>query len=378
MINFPPADWAGRGGTRVRALLLLGVLALSLPVAALQPGDVLLIANRTSPTSRSIAEYYARQRGLAPAQILYLECTPDEEIPRDVYRRDIAAPVARYLRQKGWVEKVLVLVTTLGVPLKIRGTLGQGAEAASVDSELTLLYSELHGAPPAAPAGSVPNPYYNAREAFRHPKYPLYLVTRLAGYTFADVRAAIDRAGRARNTGVVVLDQKGMDLNDGNFWLKQAANRLPPGRVLLEDTSAVVRHARSVIGYASWGSNDDNHTMRDPGFEFLPGALVTEFVSTDGRTFFEPPAAWQTGSWKEPLHFHGGSPQSLSADYLRQGATGVSGHVYEPFLHLTPHPEVLFPAYLQGLTLAESFWSAIPSLSWMNIVVGDPLCRLRP
>ena len=31
---------------------------------------------------------------------------------------------------------------------------------------------------------------------------------------------------------------------------------------------------------------------------------------------------------------------------------------------------------LRGWTLAESFWTAIPAVSWMNIVVGDPLCKL--
>ncbi len=43
------------------------------------------------------------------------------------------------------MEKVLYIVTTYGVPLRIQGSGGELAEQASVDSELTLLYSELHG-----------------------------------------------------------------------------------------------------------------------------------------------------------------------------------------------------------------------------------------
>jgi tetratricopeptide (TPR) repeat protein len=38
-------------------------------------------------------------------------------------------------------------------------------------------------------------------------------------------------------------------------------------------------------------------------------------------------------------------------------------------------PDILFPAYLAGFNLAESFYLALPSLSWHAIVVGDPLCR---
>jgi hypothetical protein len=37
----------------------------------------------------------------------------------------------------------------------------------------------------------------------------------------------------------------------------------------------------------------------------------------------------------------------------------------------------LFPAYFHGRNLAESYSVAIPGLSWQNIVVGDPLCRLK-
>ena len=54
------------------------------------------------------------------------------------------------------------------------------------------------------------------------------------------------------------------------------------------------------------------------------------------------------------------------------------GHVYEPFLEYSPRPDYLFPAYLNGRNLAESYYLSIPAVSWMNIVVGDPLCRLRP
>jgi tetratricopeptide (TPR) repeat protein len=48
--------------------------------------------------------------------------------------------------------------------------------------------------------------------------------------------------------------------------------------------------------------------------------------------------------------------------------------VNEPYLDATIRPQILFPAYVSGFTLAESFYLAMPYLSWQTIVVGDPLC----
>ncbi|MGC4052609.1 MAG: TIGR03790 family protein [Paludibaculum sp.] len=346
--------------------------------AGLTPSDVLVLGNRNSALSRSIAEYYARQRHIPADQVLFLDMPVVEEISRGEFNSRIAAPLGDFLRKKNWIDRILAIVTTSDVPLKIEGSLGTKGTAASVDSELATLYVDLRSVPHELP-GPIQNPFYGSGRPIAHPEFPLYLVTRLTGYSFQDVRAIIDRAQMARNQGIVVLDQRAPGVDIGDNWLARAANRLPKERALLEGTEKVVYGAKFVIGYASWGSNDRNRHERDVRFQYLPGAIVTEFVSTDGRTFREPPATWVPGgAWKNRAEHWANSPQTMSADFLRQGATGVSGHVYEPFLEQTPHPELLFPAYLAGRSLAESFWSAIPGLSWMNIVVGDPLCRLAP
>ena len=63
----------------------------------------------------------------------------------------------------------------------------------------------------------------------------------------------------------------------------------------------------------------------------------------------------------------------MIADYIHEGVTGISGYVYEPYLQACERPQILFPAYVQGLNLAESFYLAMPYLSWQTVVVGDPL-----
>ena len=57
-------------------------------------------------------------------------------------------------------EKILYIVTTLGLPLRVSGTVdGPGADGAAVDSELTLLYSEMKGQQHGL-NGIVNNPFY--------------------------------------------------------------------------------------------------------------------------------------------------------------------------------------------------------------------------
>jgi uncharacterized protein (TIGR03790 family) len=113
--------------------------------------------------------------------------------------------------------------------------------------------------------------------------------------------------------------------------------------------------------------------------QWLPGAIATEFVSTDARTFRQPPDSWKIGDWTDDRRtWYAGGPQSLTGDYIHEGASGASGQVDEPFLAFCPRPEFILPAYSSGRTLAESFYMGIPGLSWMNVVIGDPLMRLRP
>lgn len=380
-IELKPARESRPGGPapliRVTVLILLSLTAAY--GADDETARVLLVVNDSSRLSRDIGAYYARARNIPAAQICRIRTSTEEEITRTAFEKEIEAPIASLLRSRNWVDRIHYIVTTGGVPLKINGTLGFSGTAASVDSELAALYARLTSQPNGA-AGSLPNPYFRSREPFSHPAYPMYLVTRLAGFTLADVRAMIDRSQRPRNRGIVVIDMLGGDFSDGELWLKQTANRLPSNRVALDETNEIVRGASSVIGYASWGSNDGSRRERDTGLKWLPGGLATEFVSTDGRTFTEPTAHWTpSASWINRAAFHAGSPQSLTADLIRQGATGASGHVYEPYLQFTPHPQYLFPAYLlDGRNLAESYYRAIPAISWMNIVVGDPLCRLGP
>jgi uncharacterized protein (TIGR03790 family) len=255
---------------------------------------------------------------------------------------------------------------------------------ASVDSELTALYRKMLGQRPSV-LGQLPNPYYlDQRELatarpFTRADADIYLVTRLDGYTVEDVIKLIDRAQAPTSEGRVVLDQKATTTDaGGDRWLNETAVRLRSAgyesRVLLESTTALAATSDPVIGYYSWGSNDPSNKLRRFGLTFANGAIGAMFVSTDGRTFTEPPETWFPGM-RESGRL---GTQSLAADLIRDGITGIAAHVAEPYLNATIRPQILFPAYFAGFNLAESFYMAMPFLSWQTVVVGDPLCAPFP
>jgi uncharacterized protein (TIGR03790 family) len=93
-----------------------------------------------------------------------------------------------------------------------------------------------------------------------------------------------------------------------------------------------------------------------PHFTWVPGSIAETFVSTGGRSF----------------RYDTRYGQSLVADLLRDGVSGVKGYVYEPFLSAIAHPDILYDRYTDGYTMAESYYMASNFIGWMGVVVGDP------
>jgi len=360
-----------------RCLLCLAVPFL---LAAQTPQQVLVVTNKQSPESRQIADYYARARSIPQANRCTIDVSPDESIARPDYEAQIEAPIAAFLKARRLTEQILYIVLTKGVPLKMWPTTGANtldSDGSSVDSELTLLYRRMRGEKLALP-GVIANPFFRQRDApFRHPLFPMYLVTRLDAYTVAEVKGMVDKSLAAHNTGQFVIDLRADESTPGNQWLRDAALLLPKDRVVMDSTAKILSDIKNVIAYASWGSNDSDRKHRFLHNQWLPGAIATEFVSTDGRTFHQPPDSWEIGTWGDKKAWFEGAPQTLAADYIHEGASGASGQALEPFLTGCPRPDFILPAYYSGRNLAESFYMGIPALSWMNVVVGDPLMRLQ-
>ncbi len=326
---------------------------------------ILVIVNTNSAISEAIGDYYLSKRPAAHRCCVAAPTT--ETISRTDYDDTLKATIEDYLTTNSLADEIYYIVTTKGVPLRVSASAGD--DNASVDSELALLFRSY------TLASRFNNPYYGQNSRFDR-TYNIYLVTRLTGYETDgngdgipdDVKALIDRGTRParRPSGRFVLDvDPGKDnpsYQMGNDWMRDAATSLAADGFdyVLDETTTFVTGESSVIGYCSWGSNDGN----SPSCPYLlgntwrAGAVVSTYVSTNARSF-------QTGT---------GYGQSLVADLIAEGVTGANGHVYEPYLDACSRPNILFDRYTSGWNLAESYYCSIRYLSWMNVVVGDPLC----
>ncbi len=359
-------------------------LLFSVPLFSQTADNILLILNEASPLSMDIGMYYAQKRGVPRQNLLRINTATEDSISREEFSRQIESPIASWLTRNSAQDRILYIVLTKGIPLRVNGDSKPDGTVASVDSELTLLYRKLLGQTIQI-KGPIKNPYYlgdaspvKARQ-FSHKNQDIFLVSRLDGFTFADVKGLIDRGLTPSKEGKILLDSKASLTEKGNVWLKQAADLLGQmgfqERIVFDNTGKLLTQEKNVLGYYSWGSNDPAIRIRHFGFEFVPGALAGMFVSSDGRTFTEPPPTWEIGSWEDDkTTLFANSPQSLAGDLIREGVTGIAGHVAEPSLEATIHPNILFPAYLSGFNLIESYYLAMPFLSWQTVVVGDPLC----
>ena len=361
------------------AAALIGSLLLPSTASAQGPQNILLVVNESSPDSVRIGDYYANARSVPAEQIVRLKAPLFEAISRETYQSSIEAPIAEWLSRHLLQDQILFIVLTKGIPVRVEGTAGQAGTVASVDSELTLLYRKMVGIPVSI-AGRIDNPYYlndrpvSEARRFTRSGADIYLVTRLDGFTADEVVKLIDRAGKPVRDGRIVLDLKSTMIDrGGDQWLAETAKRLTDSgqaaRVTLEATRALAATTDPVLGYFSWGSNDPANQLRQMGFAYAPGAIGGMFVSTDGRTFREPIATWKPA----PAGSASGG-QTLAADLIREGITGISASVAEPYLDAIVRPQILFPAYLSGYTMAEAYYLAMPYLSWQTIIVGDPLC----
>jgi len=358
-------------------------------VAAQSAENVAIVINENSPSSQRIGEYYAQKHALPSTNVIRIKTSTDDSIERLAYLTTIETAIAAALTTRNLQDRILYLVLTKGIPLRVAGTNGVQGSTASVDSELTLLYRRLTGQNAPIP-GRIDNPYFlgtrsiDEARLFSHREQDIYLVARIDAFTVEEALALIDKATAATSDGRVVLDERDALIDHvADDWLSDAAARLSArgagDRVVLEKTVKPVSDVQQVIGYYSWGSNDPQNRRRKVQMGFVPGALAATYVSSDARTFHEPPSTWApSDNWKDRSSLFEGSPQSLIGDLIREGATGVAGHVTEPFLQSTIRPNILFPAYFAGFNLVESFYLAMPHLSWQTVVIGDPLCAPFP
>jgi hypothetical protein len=156
------------------------------------------------------------------------------------------------------------------------------------------------------------------------------------------------------------------------------------GQLLWDGTDAVMDRSRLSTGAGlfslqTYGCNGNEGRSSnylatggpdgDPLFHCVPGAVFNSLESFNAVTMFTDA---YTG-------------QAKLADFIDIGGTAAVGHAFEPVRGAAIQGEFLTANLLRDdngdgkgdLCLAEAAFSAMPYLSWSEVLIGDPLMRLQ-
>ena len=385
-------------------------------VFALEPDEILVIANRQISASERIAEYYCEKRKIPKKNIIYLALgyNPRESIGRDDYERSLALPIRREL-QRRFPGEIRCLITTFGIPIKVgpRGRLpGMGGKLselkgllrqqkqrleqleqdialdrkqvsiqkkqinqkisrmqleidrisgketnASVDSELSMVLFrtyDLYRWQPNMLRGDV------LGLGFR-----TLMVSRLDGPDDKIVKGLIDKALTAEKTGlkgIAYIDSRGIVKKDlyGHFDQSlrdlaafiRSSTKMP---IKEEQTGKLFmpRSCPQTAVYCGWYSVK----KYVDAFDFIDGAVGFHIASFEAQQLRDP----NSSTW--------------CAAMLADGITATLGAVDEPYLHTFPQPKAFFAELFKGGCLVEAYYRTKPYNSWQLVLIGDPLYR---
>lgn len=401
-------------------LLFLVLLALLFftPAYALDPEEVLVIANTNAAKSKGLATYYMKKRHIPEKNLVFLFMTDKETCSRDEYEKKAIPPIRRFLDKN---EQIRAIVTLFGVPLRISSPeespeekvtlnkleikkknledqllsgkdidpdlrqkqhdelsdlknqiasfLKSHDKVASFDSELALVKKDHYDL-----NMWIPNPYYLG---FRNQKLEInqsdvLMTSRLDGASETIVKRIIDDSIEAEKNGLrgtAYFDARWKDpgekkLSGYAFYdrsLHLAAQSLSKKtriKVILNDTQALFQKGDSpdTALYCGWYSL----AKYIDAFTWQKGSVGYHIASSECVTLKDK------------------NSQVWCKKMLDNGIAATIGPVGEPYVQSFPVPEIFFDYLAEGyLTLAESYLVSLPYLSWKMVLVGDPLYRLN-
>lgn len=374
---------------------------------AMDPAELLVVANSRMSGSVEIAKYYMEKRNIPKSHLLSLSLSLKESISRDEYNRKIKTPVLKALKELLPEERISTVVLIYGVPLKIDpqspdwnekeqirilsnelieidkneeylpdektkrkkeinhqiNRLLNTNQRAAVDSELALAKVKDYEL-----RSWIRNPYFFGFQGLVMPikKDEVVLVCRLDGPNKETVYRIIDDTLIAEKNGLqgkAYFDARwkmakksglsGYSLYDASLHkaAKLTAKRM---EVVLDETPELfpVDSCPDAALYGGWyslGKYVDS-------FEWQKGAIGYHMASAECSTLRKK------GSrvWCKKM--------------LEKGVAATIGPVYEPYIQGFPLPEYFFAHLTEGyMSLGESYLVSLPFLSWQMVMVGDPL-----
>ena len=116
-------------------MVLLGCLLPCPAMAVVAPEQVVVLANAHSPESLNLATYYMERRGIPLKNRVDLNLPFTDTISREIYEQAVIKPVREALVQKSLSKTTKVLVTIIGVPLRVQAPQLTAEEDEWIDDE---------------------------------------------------------------------------------------------------------------------------------------------------------------------------------------------------------------------------------------------------
>jgi uncharacterized protein (TIGR03790 family) len=353
---------------------VLGALVLATPAAALEPAEVVVIANEESPEGLALAQRYLRKRRIPADQLVRVRTTLAERCTRVEYEQEIRRPVRAALERLGPERRIRCLVTMYGLPLAVHAAPGEQAGGAadtraSVDSELALVLADDYPL-----AGWIANPYFLG---FRDLKTPVdrdhvLMVARLDGPDPAAVRRLMDDARAVERRGLA-----GAACFDAR-WRDQPLTAGADGYRRYDSSLHAAASMLRIGGRLAAVRIDDREELFRPG-DCPETALYCGWYSlnryVDAFTWARGAVAYHLASGECATLRTPGS-QGWCQRMIEEGVAATIGPVNEPYVQAFPPPDLFFPTLVEGwLSLGETWLVTLPYLSWQMVLIGDPLYR---
>jgi uncharacterized protein (TIGR03790 family) len=303
-----------------------------------------LVINTADPYSVEVGEFYARERQLAPSQILRVELPLRATLTPSEFKT-LADRIEAHF---GPTTQALALAWTMPYAVNCN----------SITGALALGYDDALCSHTCAP--SRPSPFFNGATSRPYTDFKMRLSMLLAARD-ADMAKELIRRGVASDHS---LGLRGAPPVHAYFITTpdrarsvRAALFPPPGRnaragveVHVEALTALA-HADRVLMYLTGLTRVEQLDT----LTWVPGALADHLTSIGGQLD-------EKGS------------QMTALAWIASGATASYGTVSEPCSHVQkfPHPQVLLLNYAQGSSALEAYWR---SVAWpqQGVFIGEPL-----
>jgi len=398
----------------VRISVLVMVTFVSGGVAfALEPQEILIVANRDAADSVQIARYYCQQRGVPEGNIfeLPLGASLRDTISRDEYDKKIAVPIRKEFLVHGRLGKIKCLLTLYGVPIKVgkRGVLpgyegrlrelnvladeekkkiAQFKQEGSTDSaqhkqatqrlaQLQLEIDWISGTETNASLDSeLSMVLFEAYDLYRWQpnmlkndgaglSYRTLMVSRLDGPGSSIAKCLVDKAIAAENTGLrgtAYIDSRGIMTDSPNGRFDQSLRDL--AALTRSQTDIPVREEQTAALFAPGSCPQAAlycgwYSVKKyiDAFDFVEGAVGYHIASFEAVSLRDP----NSSQWCPAM--------------LKDGITATLGPAAEPYLHSFPDPSEFFSELYSGRCLVEAYYRTAPFNSWQLLLIGDPLYR---